>query len=68
MKEVEKLLLIWMKEKQLAGDSILEAVIYEPAKMLPADLEGTPGLSAERDSFKARRGESDKYKKRNVYL
>lgn len=24
--------------------------------MLHADLEGTPGLSAERDSFKARRG------------
>lgn len=35
---MEKLLLIWINEKQLAGDSISESIIYEKAKELHEDL------------------------------
>nr|KAF6463386.1 tigger transposable element derived 1 [Molossus molossus] len=66
IEEVEKLLLIWINEKQLAGDSISEAMICEKAKMLHADLlKDTPGKSAESDSFKASRGWFHKFKKRS---
>lgn len=51
--EVEKQLLIWKMEKQLASDNILEAVIHEQAKRLCTDLRDTPGPKAKIDSFKA---------------
>ena len=54
---VEKLLLIWINEKQLASDSVLEAVICEQAEMLCADLLNDR-LSAERDLFKTSGGGS----------
>ena len=38
IEDVEKLLLVWIKEQWLAGDSILEAFICEKAKLLHADL------------------------------
>ncbi|XP_016070266.1 PREDICTED: tigger transposable element-derived protein 1-like [Miniopterus natalensis] len=66
IEEVEKLLLVWINEKQLAGDSISEAMICEKAKRLHADLlKDTPGTSAQSGSFKASRGWFDKFKKRS---
>jgi hypothetical protein len=35
---VEKLLLIWITEKQCAGDSVSEAMICEKAKLMHANL------------------------------
>ena len=58
MCEVEKLLLIWIKE--LDGDSICEGIICEMALHIYADLpKETPSTSAEGESgftFKASRG------------
>ncbi|XP_023239813.1 major centromere autoantigen B-like [Centruroides sculpturatus] len=52
--EVEKLLLIWINEKQLTGDSVSEAIICGKAKNLYNDLlTQTPGISADRQDFKA---------------
>ncbi|XP_059558184.1 tigger transposable element-derived protein 1-like isoform X1 [Myotis daubentonii] len=66
IEEVEKLLLIWVNEKQLAGDSISEAMICEKAKMLHTDLlRDSPEMSAQNGSFKASRGWFDKFKKRS---
>nr|XP_034981426.1 glutamate-rich protein 5 isoform X1 [Zootoca vivipara]XP_034981427.1 glutamate-rich protein 5 isoform X1 [Zootoca vivipara] len=66
IEEVEKLLLIWIKEKQLAGDSISESIICEKALHLHADLiRNTPGASAEGEIFKASRGWFDNFKRRS---
>ncbi|XP_023210096.1 major centromere autoantigen B-like [Centruroides sculpturatus] len=52
--EVKKLLLTWINEKQLAGDSASEAIICEKAKNLYNDLLTlTPSTSAGRQDFKA---------------
>ncbi|XP_023235464.1 major centromere autoantigen B-like [Centruroides sculpturatus] len=54
--EVEKLLLIWINEKQFAGDSVSEAIICEKAKNLYNDvLTQIPSTSADRQDFKASR-------------
>ncbi|XP_033011520.1 tigger transposable element-derived protein 1-like [Lacerta agilis] len=66
IEEVEKLLLIWIKEKQLAGDSISESIICEKALHLHAELiRNTPGTSAEGEIFKASRGWFDNFKRRS---
>ncbi|XP_053247701.1 tigger transposable element-derived protein 1-like [Podarcis raffonei] len=66
MEEMEKLLLIWITEKQLAGDRITESIICEKALHLHAQLvANTPGASAEIESFKASRGWFEKFKKRS---
>jgi len=53
--EVEKLLMVWINEKQLAGDSVSEAIICEKARLLYSDItRDTPGSSAE--EFKASKG------------
>ena len=66
LNEVEKLLLIWINEKQLAGDSISEAIICEKAKALYADLlRQVAGSSKEEQvEFKASRGWFEKFRKR----
>jgi len=38
VEEVEKLLMIWINEKQLAGDSVSEAIICEKARLLYSDV------------------------------
>ena len=38
LEEVEKLLLIWINEKQLASDSVSEVIICEKARHLHEDL------------------------------
>ncbi|KAF6357047.1 hypothetical protein mRhiFer1_009983 [Rhinolophus ferrumequinum] len=66
IEEVEKLLFVWINEKQLAGNSISESIICEKALHLHADLiKNTPGTSAESDIFKANRGWFEKFKRRN---
>ncbi|XP_072845574.2 E3 ubiquitin-protein ligase RAD18 isoform X3 [Pogona vitticeps] len=66
LEEVEKLLLIWMEEKQHAGDTVTEAVIREKAKALHADLiHQEPGTSAEPEVFKASRGWFERFKTRS---
>ncbi|XP_067134160.1 tigger transposable element-derived protein 1-like isoform X1 [Centruroides vittatus] len=66
LEEVEKLLLIWINEKQLAGNSLSKAVICEKARLLYQDLlKKTPGSSSEINGFKASRGWFEKFKKRS---
>ncbi|XP_060135421.1 tigger transposable element-derived protein 1-like [Zootoca vivipara] len=67
LEEVEKLLLIWMQEKQHAGDTVTEAVICEKAKALHADLiQQQAGPSdAEPEVFKASRGWFERFKTRS---
>lgn len=64
--DVERLLLIWINEKQLQGDTINENIICEKAKMIFADLiQKTPGSStAEEEVFKGSRGWFEKFKRR----
>ncbi|XP_077784200.1 putative CENPB DNA-binding domain-containing protein 1 [Podarcis muralis] len=66
LEEVEKLLLIWIEEKQRAGDTVSEAVICEKAKALHADLiREQPGTSGEPEVFKASRGWFERFKTRS---
>lgn len=66
IEEVEKLLLIWINEKLLAGESISEGIICEKARRLHDDLvKKYPGTSADTDVFKASRGWFEKFKKRS---
>ncbi|XP_068235662.1 tigger transposable element-derived protein 1-like [Palaemon carinicauda] len=55
--EMERLLVIWINEKQLAGDSVTETIICEKASRIYVGLEG-------KQAFKARRGWLDNFKKR----
>ncbi|XP_076049471.1 putative CENPB DNA-binding domain-containing protein 1 [Oratosquilla oratoria] len=66
IEQVEKLLLVWINEKQLPGDSISETIICEKAKLLHDDLKrDSPGTSVQSDEFKASRGWFDRFKKRS---
>lgn len=66
LEEVEKLLLIWISQKQLAGDSISEGIICEKARYLHNDLvEKYPSTSSGGEKFKASRGWFEKFKKRS---
>jgi transposase-like protein len=58
---VERLLLIWINEKMLAGDSVSEGIICEKARQ----LHKNPGTSADTDVFQASRGWFEKFKKRS---
>ena len=65
MEEMEKLLLIFTKEKMLAGDSISEALICEKALQIYEDLlKTTGGESASSFTFKASRGWFEKFRHR----
>ncbi|XP_023665526.1 histone-lysine N-methyltransferase EHMT2 isoform X7 [Paramormyrops kingsleyae] len=66
LEDVEKLLLVWINEKQLAGDTVTETFICEKAKTLYTDLVSKlPGTSTENEGFKASRGWFDNFKKRS---
>ena len=55
--------MVWINEKQLAGDSVSEAIICEKARLLYSDIMwDTPGSSAE--EFKASKRWFDSFKKR----
>lgn len=65
LNDVERLLLIWINEKQLQGDTINENIICEKAKMIFADLvKNTPGSSTTKEVFKGSRGWFEKFKRR----
>ncbi|KAF2361995.1 DDE superfamily endonuclease domain [Trinorchestia longiramus] len=66
LEDVEKLLLVWINEKQLKGNSVSETLICAKAKMLYLDLlRKTPGTSAEcEEAFKASHGWFENFKKR----
>nr|XP_020647061.1 E3 ubiquitin-protein ligase RAD18 [Pogona vitticeps] len=66
VEEVEKLLLLWIEEKQRAGDTVTEAIICKKAKALHADLlDQQPGTSADAEGFKASRGWFRRFKPRS---
>ena len=63
VEEVEKLLMVRINEKQVAGDNVSEAIICEKARLLYSDItRDNPGSSAE--EFKASKGRSDNFKNR----
>ncbi|XP_070592937.1 tigger transposable element-derived protein 1-like [Erythrolamprus reginae] len=64
--EMERLLLIWIKEKELAGDTITEVVISEKARAIFSDLKSNePSSSGDPDEFKASHGWFDRFRKRS---
>ncbi|CAH2282550.1 tigger transposable element-derived 1-like [Pelobates cultripes] len=59
LEEVKKLILLWIEEKQRAGNTVTEAIICQKAKALHADLlDQQPGMSVDAEGFKASRGGS----------
>ncbi|XP_066108863.1 tigger transposable element-derived protein 1-like [Saccopteryx bilineata] len=64
--DVKQLLLIWINQKQLDGDSVSEAIICEKARLLYADLiKKISGMSASvLSDFKASRSWFKKFKRR----
>ena len=67
MNKMEKLLLVWINEKQLARDTISQAIICEKAKSIYADLlKQVAGTSEEEQvEFKASRGWFEKFRRRS---
>ena len=70
IEEEEKLLLIWINDNVLAGNSVSEVMIYEKARRLHDDLlKKYPGMCGDTDAFKASRGWFEKFKKRSgIYI
>ncbi|GIX92810.1 hypothetical protein CDAR_286711 [Caerostris darwini] len=66
---MEKLLMVWMTEKQLQGDTLTQTIICEKARAIYGDLlKQTPQTSideASEESFKASRGWFEYFKKRS---
>ncbi|UYV71345.1 hypothetical protein LAZ67_8002707, partial [Cordylochernes scorpioides] len=66
---MEKLLMVWVKEKQLQGDTLTQTIICEKARAIYGDLlKQTPQTSideASEESFKASRGWFENFKKRS---
>ena len=66
IEEVEKMLLIWMNEKLLAGVGVSEGIICEQAKQLHDDLlKNDPSTSADTNVFKASKGWFENFKRRS---
>ncbi|XP_061625057.1 tigger transposable element-derived protein 1-like [Phyllopteryx taeniolatus] len=67
LEEVEKLLLLWVNEKELAGGGVNAAAVCEKAKKLHSDLVANTQTanSVEREHFKASRGWFDNFLKRS---
>lgn len=66
MDDLERLLLIWINEKQMQGDSISQNIICEKAKTIFTNLiEKLPGTSTVSEKeFKASKGWFENFKKR----
>ncbi|GCC25540.1 hypothetical protein chiPu_0003951 [Chiloscyllium punctatum] len=64
--EVEKLLLVWINQKELAGDNVNETLICEKALHIHRDLLATPvsTRTASVEEFKANRGWFDNFRRR----
>ena len=66
LEEVEKLLMIFINEKQLAGDSFSEEMICAKGLEMYNDLlKKDPSLIVEGSDFKASRGWFEKFKRRS---
>nr|XP_061782193.1 tigger transposable element-derived protein 1-like [Nerophis lumbriciformis] len=66
--QVEKMLPVWIQEKQLAGDIMSDSDICDKARCLHANLSREdPGGSTD-DHFKASRGWFEKFKRRTGLL
>ncbi|GBL95582.1 Tigger transposable element-derived protein 1, partial [Araneus ventricosus] len=65
---MEKLLMVWVTEKQLKGDTLAQGIICEKARAIYGDLlnqaSRTSTDEASEDSFKASRGWFDNFRKR----
>uniref|UniRef100_A0A8C4S1J5 HTH CENPB-type domain-containing protein n=1 Tax=Erpetoichthys calabaricus TaxID=27687 RepID=A0A8C4S1J5_ERPCA len=67
LEEMEKLLLVWLNEKQLTEDSVSEAIICEKARKIHGNLlKKNPSSSGEGEEFKASRGWCEKFHKRKL--
>ncbi|GIX85769.1 hypothetical protein CDAR_241951 [Caerostris darwini] len=68
---MEKLLMVWVTEKQLQGDTLTQTIICEKARAIYGDLlKQTPQTSideASEESFKASRGWFENFKKEERY-
>lgn len=72
IEEMERLLLIWIKDKEIAGDTITEVVICEKACAIYADLKaadnggdaGESSADPTLEEFKGSHGWFEKFKKR----
>ncbi|KAM3936129.1 tigger transposable element-derived protein 1-like [Leptodactylus fuscus] len=63
--EMERLLLIWIKEKELAGDTVTEAIISAKAHAIFSDLKNNQSSMLEdQDEFKVSHGWFEKFRKR----
>ncbi|GBL65099.1 Tigger transposable element-derived protein 1 [Araneus ventricosus] len=66
--KMEKLLMVWVTENQLKGDTLTQGIICDKARAIYGDLlNQTPRTStdeASEDSFKASRGWFDNFRKR----
>ncbi|UYV82783.1 hypothetical protein LAZ67_22000835 [Cordylochernes scorpioides] len=69
---MEKLLMVWVTEKQLQGDTLTQTIICEKARAIYGDLlKQTPQTSideASEESFKASRGWFENFKNRSDEL
>ncbi|XP_026550069.1 tigger transposable element-derived protein 1-like, partial [Notechis scutatus] len=66
LEEMEKLLLVWLNEKQLAGYTVSEAVIREKARTIHGNLcQKYPSSSGESHEFKASREWFERFCKKN---
>uniref|UniRef100_A0A8C8S8U6 HTH CENPB-type domain-containing protein n=1 Tax=Pelusios castaneus TaxID=367368 RepID=A0A8C8S8U6_9SAUR len=69
---MEKLLMVWLMEKQLAGDTVTKAIICEKARAIYADLlQQTPGTLMDEalgEPFKASQGWFENFKKRTAHF
>ena len=64
IEDVEKLLLVFIDEKQLKGDSLSEAIVCEKALDIYGDqVKKTPGSNSKDFDLKAGRGWFEKLKK-----
>ncbi|GBN01725.1 hypothetical protein AVEN_36020-1 [Araneus ventricosus] len=65
--KIEKLLMVWVTEKQLKGDTLTQGIICEKARAIYGDLlnqtQRTSTGEASEDSFKASRGWFDNFRK-----
>lgn len=67
--EMERLLLVWIKEKEIAGDTVTGAIICEKAtaiyyNLVTEDAGEGPSAQKQHQEFKASRGWFDKFRRR----
>ena len=64
LEEVERLLLVWINERQMAGDSLSESIICEISRDVNADLVNDKPLSDNGETFRASKGWCHNFKAR----